>query len=112
MHLLLSTTVFIICCTTEMDSERQGLAMQYTNEIDFIVAIEMITYNHEKYIAQAIESVLIQKTNFNYKLIICEDCSTDNTAKICAEYKEKYPDKIDLYLNEKNLGVKLNAQRL
>jgi glycosyltransferase involved in cell wall biosynthesis len=95
-----------------MDSERQVLAMQYTSENEFMVAIEMITYNHEKYIAQAIESVLMQKTNFNYKLIICEDCSTDNTAQICLKYKEKYPDKIDLHLNEKNLGVYLNAKKL
>lgn len=94
----------------EMHLGKQALVMQYTNEL--MVAVEMITYNHEKYIAQAIESVLMQKTDFNYKLIICEDSSTDNTAKICLEYKNKYPDKIDLYLNEKNIGVQLNAKKL
>jgi glycosyltransferase involved in cell wall biosynthesis len=90
--------------------ERLGLDMQHTNEL--MVAVEMITYNHEKYIAQAIESVLMQKTNFRYKLIICEDKSTDKTAKICKEYQSKYPDKIDLYLNEKNLGIESNARKL
>jgi glycosyltransferase involved in cell wall biosynthesis len=76
------------------------------------VAIEIATYNHEKYIGQTIESVLNQKTTFDFKLIICEDCSTDNTAKICAAYKSKYPDKIDLYLNETNTGVLPNAIKL
>lgn len=92
--------------------ERQALAMQHTSKSRPMVAIEMITYNHEKYIAQAIESVVKQKTDFDFKLIICEDCSTDNTAKICTEYKNKFPDKIDLHLAEKNMGVYKNARRL
>ncbi len=37
----------------------------------------MITYNHEKFIAQAIDSVLMQQVNFNYEIVIGEDCSTD-----------------------------------
>lgn len=86
--------------------------MQYINEGGPMVVVEMITYNHEKYIGQAIESILMQVTNFDYKIIICEDCSTDNTAQICKEYKKKYPDKIDLYLNEKNIGVELNGRKL
>lgn len=69
----------------------------------------MITYNHEKYIAQAIESVLMQKTDFDYELIIGEDCSTDNTRSICLHYKNKYPDKIRLLLPETNLGMMQNA---
>jgi glycosyltransferase involved in cell wall biosynthesis len=96
----------------ETTSEKQGLGMQYTNDSEPMVVIEMITYNHEKYIAQAIESILMQKTNFNYKIIICEDCSTDNTAQICAEYKNKHPKKIELHLNSANVGVYLNAKKL
>ena len=86
--------------------------MQSANKSEPLVVIEMITYNHENYIAQAIESVVKQKTTFNFKLIICEDGSLDNTAKICTAYKKKYPEKIDLYLNEKNIGVRLNAKKL
>ncbi len=74
-----------------------------------VVAIQMITYNHEEYIAQAIESVMAQETTFDYKLIIAEDFSTDNTRNICKALKQKYPNKIDLILNEKNLGVFKNA---
>lgn len=77
-----------------------------------MVAIQMLTYNHESFIAQAIESVMMQVTNFDYKLIICEDFSTDKTRSICVEYKNRYPDKIDLVLNEKNIGVKQNAKQV
>lgn len=69
------------------------------------VSVCMITYNHEKYIAQAIESVLMQKTNFDYELVIGEDCSTDKTKKVIIKYKNRYPDKIKAIMNKKNLGM-------
>lgn len=72
------------------------------------VSVCMITYNHETYISDAIEGVLMQKTNFPIELIIGEDCSTDNTRNICIEYQQKYPDIIKLRLPEKNLGVMPN----
>ena len=53
------------------------------------VSVSMITYNHEKFIAQAVESVLMQKANFEYELVIGEDCSTDNTRQILIEYQKK-----------------------
>ncbi len=56
----------------------------------------MLTYNQERYIKQAIDSVLKQKTNFNFQLVIGEDCSTDNTRNICAYYAQNFPDKIKL----------------
>jgi glycosyltransferase involved in cell wall biosynthesis len=95
-----------------MTLEKQVLDMPLASKDNPLVVIEMITYNHEKYIAQAIESVLMQKTNFAYQIIICDDCSTDKTAQICKAFKDKYPDKIDLHLNEKNLGVYLNAKKI
>jgi glycosyltransferase involved in cell wall biosynthesis len=69
----------------------------------------MITYNHEKFIAQAIESVMMQKTNFPIELIIGEDCSTDNTRAICIEYQKKYPKIIELQLPEINKGMTRNC---
>ncbi len=68
----------------------------------------MLTYNHEKYIAQAIESVLMQKTNFYYEIVIGEDFSEDKTRDICDSFKEKNPDKIKLILNNSNIGMMLN----
>ena len=69
------------------------------------ISIWITTYNHEKYIAEAIESVLRQETTFTYELVIGEDCSTDNTRAIVLAYKEQYPDKIRLLLPDKNLGM-------
>lgn len=65
----------------------------------------IITYNHEKYIKDCLEGALEQIVNFTYEIVISEDCSTDRTREIVKEYKEKYPDKIKLFLNEKNLGL-------
>lgn len=72
---------------------------------EVIVSIFMITYNHEKYIKEAIESILEQKTNFVYELVIGEDCSIDNTREILKEYQKEYPDKIKLILHDSNIGV-------
>lgn len=68
----------------------------------------MITYNHEKYIGQAIDSIIMQKVNFNYEIVIGEDCSTDKTREIILAYKKKFPDKIKLLLHEKNIGAMQN----
>jgi glycosyltransferase involved in cell wall biosynthesis len=59
---------------------------------DPLVSICCITYNHEKYIRDAIESFLIQKTDFPFEIIIHDDASTDATADIIREYERKYPD--------------------
>lgn len=59
-----------------------------------VVSVHMITYNHEPYIRQAIEGVMMQKTDFEFELVIGEDCSRDKTREICFEYQKKYPDKI------------------
>lgn len=76
------------------------------------VVVWMVTYNHEHYIAQAIESVLNQQTTFSYKLIIGEDCSTDKTREICISYAEKYPDKIQLLLQKHNVGAIVNGHAI
>jgi glycosyltransferase involved in cell wall biosynthesis len=57
-----------------------------------LVSICCITYNHEKYIRDALEGFLVQKTNFSFEIIINDDASTDNTANIIREYEEKYPE--------------------
>lgn len=75
---------------------------------NIVVSICMITYNHENFIREAIEGVLMQKTDFPIELIIGEDCSTDNTRSIVLEYAAKYPDIIRPLLPDKNLGVTRN----
>lgn len=78
------------------------------SELKKMVSVCMITYNHEAFISEAIDCVMMQQTNFPIELVIGEDCSTDHTRKICLEYKEKYPDKIRLLLPESNLGMMNN----
>ncbi len=79
------------------------------NENNPIVEILMLTYNHEKFIEEALQSILMQKTSYSYKIKIGEDCSTDSTRKIVMDYYNQYPDKIELYLWEKNVGSNKNA---
>ena len=68
------------------------------------VSISLVTFNHEKFIAQAIESILLQEVDFSYEIIIGEDFSSDKTREIVIEYQKQYPDKIRLILPEENLG--------
>jgi len=76
------------------------------------VSIFMLTYNQENYIAQAMDSILMQETNFNYQLVIGEDYSTDGTRKICEEYANKYPQKVKLLPSlNKNVGLINNYLR-
>lgn len=73
-----------------------------------MVSVVMITYNHEKYIRQAIDSILMQKVDFDYEIVIGEDKSPDNTRAILLEYKEKYPNKFKLLLRNENMGPTKN----
>lgn len=59
-----------------------------------LVSICCITYNHEKYIEDALDSFLMQETNFPFEIIVHDDASTDNTAKTIRKYEKKYPSKI------------------
>ena len=67
-----------------------------------LVSVLMTAYNREKFIAEAIESVLLS-TYVNFELIIVDDCSTDKTVEIALRYAEK-DHRIKLYVNEHNLG--------
>lgn len=68
-------------------------------------SIMVITYNHEKYIAQALESVLAQETEYDFEINVIEDCSTDRTQQVIMGYKERFPDKINTFFNPKNIGT-------
>jgi len=72
------------------------------------LSVCMITYNHERFIAQAIESVLMQQTDFTFELVIGEDCSIDGTRQIILEYQRKYPKIIRPLFRKANLGMIAN----
>lgn len=73
-----------------------------------VVSIICITYNHEKYIFEAIDSFLMQETDFPFEVIIGEDCSTDRTPDIILEYAQKYPNIIKAIIRDKNIGANPN----
>ena len=77
-----------------------------------VVSVIMMAYNHETYIAQAIEGVVRQQCNFPIELLIGEDCSTDRTRGICVEYQKRYPKLIRLITAETNVGMHKNTFRL
>jgi glycosyltransferase involved in cell wall biosynthesis len=75
---------------------------------DVILSVCMVTYNQERYIAQAIESALAQRTTFPFEIVIGEDCSTDSTRTIVRDFASRHPDRIRLRLAETNEGGKRN----
>lgn len=77
-----------------------------------IVSICCITFNHEKYIRDAIEGFLMQKTLFPFEILIHDDASTDRTSYIIREYEEKFPDVIKpIYQteNQYSKGISISA---
>ncbi|WP_136514791.1 glycosyltransferase [Geomonas edaphica] len=75
------------------------------------VSILMITYNHEKYLAQALDSVLEQEVAFDYEIVVGEDNSSDGTGRILAEYQKRFPEKIRIVTSASNVGMHRNFIR-
>lgn len=72
------------------------------------VSIALLTYNHKDYLEDAIESVLKQKVNFKYEIVIGDDCSTDGAVDIIERYKSKYPNIIKYNPNNSHVGIMQN----
>lgn len=66
------------------------------------VSVLMTSYNHEPYIAEAIESALCQITSFEYEIVIFDDKSTDRSREIINKYQQKHPNKIRVIFPEEN----------
>lgn len=74
------------------------------------VNVCVITYNHGKYISKCLSSMVSQKTNFDFKIIIRDDCSTDDTLEIINDFKDKYPDLIEVLDSSENVGGAENSR--
>ena len=77
---------------------------------EVLVSIICITYNHERYIAQALDGMLMQDVSFKYEILINDDASTDRTADVIKEYEKQYPGIIKAFYQDENLyskGVKV-----
>ena len=81
------------------------------NSNDALLTVNVVTYNHKDYIAECLDSILSQKTNFDFVIRIFDDCSTDGTTEICREYADKFPDKIQFYPADTNTGALANCLR-
>ncbi|MCR5507651.1 MAG: glycosyltransferase [Lachnospiraceae bacterium] len=68
------------------------------------LSVIFITYNHEKYVEEALRSVCEQETDFAYEVVVGEDCSTDSTREILRKVAAEYPDKVRLLFRDKNFG--------
>ena len=73
-----------------------------------LISIVVITFNHENFIEECLESILMQDINAKYEIIISDDCSSDNTQTIIKKYKNKYPNIIKTILRTKNVGATKN----
>lgn len=77
-----------------------------------MISIIMPTYNHEKYIRQALDSIFMQETSYSFEILIGDDCSSDHTQEILLEYQKAHSGCIRLFLREKNIGASRNAYEL
>lgn len=82
------------------------------NNISPILSVCIRSYNQETFIAEALDSVLMQKTNFPFEIIISDDCSTDSTPAILCKYQKQFSDKIRLILGNTNVGGPNNLRRV
>ena len=74
------------------------------------MSVLLVTYNHAKFVAQALDSVLMQQANFEFEIVAVDDCSTDGTLAILQDY-EKQHSQLRVLLSPTNLGISRNYQR-
>lgn len=75
------------------------------------VSVCVVTYNQEKYIAQCLQSIVDQETEFDFEIIVGEDCSTDGTREIVRIFAAKYPGKFRVLFHPQNIGAALNYSK-
>lgn len=68
------------------------------------VSVCVLAYNHEKYIRQCLQSIVDQEVDFDFEVIVGDDCSTDGTRMILQEFVERYPTLIKVVQNKRNSG--------
>lgn len=83
-----------------------------TNEGSVKVSVIVLTFNHENYITQALESILMQKVDFRYEILVGDDASSDKTPEILQKYQRRYPEIVKITLRKENVGPTRNAYEL
>lgn len=77
-----------------------------------LVSVCVVTYNHENYIEQCIESILSQDVNFDFEVIVANDASTDRTLEKLMQLKYKYPQRLRIISHEVNVGPYKNYRHI
>lgn len=76
------------------------------------ISVIVLAFNQESHIAQALDSILMQKVNFKYEVLIGDDASTDQTAHIIQNYAVRYPETVHAVLRKENIGATRNLYDL
>jgi len=71
---------------------------------EIMISICVPTYNHEKYICQALDSIYMQKTQYSYEVLVGEDCSTDNTRAVLKEWERTHPGNFQFFYRQTNMS--------
>jgi glycosyltransferase involved in cell wall biosynthesis len=72
------------------------------------VSVCIVTYNHVKFIQQCLDSLIVQKTDFEYEILVSDDCSTDGTIEILKKYAKQFPNLVKPFFQKKNIGAHAN----
>lgn len=70
-----------------------------------LVDVNVAVYNHAPYLRQTLDSILQQRTDFNFRILVGDDCSVDGSTQIVKEYERNYPEKIEAVYQPVNLGL-------
>lgn len=90
---------------TEENPGNVKMSLQLSQLKKTTVSIFVMVYNHGQYLKDCLDSLLEQKTNFNYDIVVGEDCSKDNSREILLNYQKLYPGKFKLLLHPNNIGA-------
>lgn len=96
----------------KLPSLEEIVSKQKSDASTYKVNICLTVYNKEKYLKQSLDSLLSQRTNFEYQIVAGDDCSKDSSREILKEYEAKYPNRIKLVFHENNKGVNENRNIL
>lgn len=79
-----------------------------SDQREIAVSVAVITYNMQEYLPQLLDSILRQKTDFRYEIVVDDDCSPDRSRELLKEYASRYPDVFVLSLRDQNVGGSIN----
>lgn len=83
----------------------------YLDSIDPLVSVIVPTFQHVDFISECLNSIISQKTDFSYEIILGDDESTDGTREICIKFAEKYKNKVRLFFHSSANNIKVNGKR-